>query len=106
MKYDGGIYEKRWGSKEQCHFMKDQNRNYQNQHYDLEGHFKNWSICPNRTAFFCLILGFSIDIYEDLSLGLDLCSVGEDEDEDENEDVGEKTGDEMWCHFFTYSTTT
>ena len=63
-----------------------------------------WGICPHRTVFFFLILGFSIDIYEDLSLGLALCSVGEDEDE--NEDVDEKTGDEMWCHFFTYSTTT
>ena len=65
-----------------------------------------WGICPHRTVFFFLILGFSIDIYEDLSLGLDFRSVGEDEDEDENEDVDEKTGDEMWCHFFTYSTTT
>ena len=53
-----------------------------------------WGICPHRTVFFFLILGFSIDIYEDLSLGLDLCSVGEDEDEDENEDVDEKTGEE------------
>ena len=63
-----------------------------------------WGICPHRTTFFFLILGFSIDIYEDLSLGLDLCSVGEDEDE--NEDVDEKTGDEKWFLFFTYSTTT
>ena len=63
-----------------------------------------WGICPHRTVCFFLILGFSIDIYEDLSLGLALCSVGEDEDE--NQDVDEKTGDEKWFLFFTYSTTT
>ena len=109
MKYDGGIYEKRWGSKEQRHFMKDQNRNYQNQHYDLEGHFKNWSICPNRTAFFFLILGFSIDIYVDLGLCLDLGmgSIVEDEDEGESKDkyVDENTVDWKLWRFSTYSRT-
>ena len=63
-----------------------------------------WGICPHRTVLFFLILGISIEIYEDLRLGLDLCSVGEDEDE--NEDVDKNTGDEKWFLFFTYSTTT
>ena len=74
-----------------------------------------WGICPHRTAFFFLILGFSIDIYVDLGLCLDLGmgSIVEDEDEGEGEDEGESkdkyvdenTVDWKLWRFDTYSRT-
>ena len=64
-------------------------------------------ICPHRTAFFFLILGFSIDIYVDLGLCLDLGmgSIVEDEGEGKDKDVDENTvGWKLW-RFGTYSRT-
>ena len=51
-----------------------------------------WGICPYRTAFFLLILGYFIDTYVDLGSGLGLVSIVEEEDEDEGESEGESEG--------------
>ena len=49
-----------------------------------------WGICPHRTAFFLLILGYFVDTYVDFGLDFYLGSiVEEEEDEDEGEGKGE-----------------
>ena len=49
-----------------------------------------WGICPYRTAFFLLILGYFIDTCVDfgLDLYLGMDSIVEEEEEDENEGEG------------------